>query len=80
MKLCIDCTHFRRVQMLDSKGVCRHPDSVILRSPIDGEVTYNTAENMRKGFCKFDGRLHEAIIPVSPKARIKRWFNISSKG
>lgn len=82
MNLCIDCIHFRRVQMLDSKGNCRHPMAVILQSPIDGEITYNTAENMRKRVtgCGFFGKLFQpnpkgTVTPESSTFdRMKRWF------
>ena len=47
MNLCIDCIHFRHVKAPESKGTCHHPRSVISQSPIDGDVAYNTAENMR---------------------------------
>lgn len=94
MNLCIDCIHFRRVQILDSKGVCRHPDSIISQSPIDGEVKYDTAENMRRGVtrrCGISAVLFEKIqpatptpAPVAPKypspfLRMNRWLNISNK-
>ena len=95
MNLCIDCVHFRRTsQILDSKGVCQHPDSIISQSPIDGEVKYDTAENMRRGVarrCGISAVLFEKIQPVtpaptpvapkypSPFLRMNRWLNISNK-
>lgn len=82
MNLCIDCIHFRRAQMLDSKGVCYHPQAVISRSPIDGAVTYQKVEVMRHrdDLCRNSGVLFQPMqagketTDSSLFDRMKRWF------
>ena len=82
MNLCIDCIHFRRTQMLDSKGICYHPQAVISRSPIDGTVTYHKVEVMRAkvDLCRNSGVLFQSLPVGKGKTdsslfdRMKRWF------
>lgn len=79
MNLCVECIHFRRVNRLDSKGNCTHPQAVISYSPIDGKATYTSAEEMRRKVsgCRISG-VHFQPKPITETnsfvETLTRWF------
>ena len=69
MKLCKNCRHFAADKYLTFKGLCMHPD-VILLHPVDGHAMGSDcfATRLTYGKCGIEAKLYDEMVAAAPDA------------